>query len=348
MRKGARLNLILLIAGFGMARLAIADAAAMPPLFAGDEPLDVTLMLPFARLMRERMSRPVVQAVLIVSGAGGVAETLDVEVTTRGHDRLENCRLPPLRLNFKRRQVEGTVFAGQNKLKLVTPCRPNLAYRRYLELEHFAYRVYQQVSASGLRTRRMRMRYVDTEQHGRTREVPAFVIEHIDHLAGRLDMSAVELPLVAIADVDPRALTLMTVFQYMIGNTDWSATLPAVGASCCHNMDVLAPREGLKGLVLVPFDFDQAGIVGATYAAPHEGLGLRSVRERLYRGFCLGNPYIDEAIASFNAARGAIERVLAQELSSSARRVASDYLDESYEFVNSDRQRQIVDRCRGG
>lgn len=348
MRRGVRLNLILLLAGLGMARVAVADSAAVPPLFAAAEPLDVTLMLPFERLIRERLKRPVVQAVLVVSGASGPPETLDVEVTTRGHDRLENCRLPPLRLNFKRHQVEGTVFAGQNKLKLVTPCRPNSAYLRYLELEHFAYRVYQHVSTSALRTRRMRMRFVDTEQDGRTREVPAFFIEHIDHLAGRLGMSAVDLPLVAVADVDPRTLTLMTVFQFVIGNTDWSAIKPAEGESCCHNMAVLAPREGLKGLVLVPFDFDHAGIVGAKYAAPHEDLGLRSVRERLYRGFCLGNPYIDEAIARFNSARGVIEHVLAGELSSSARGVASDYIDKSYKILNSDRQRQLVDRCRGG
>ncbi|MFX3658057.1 MAG: hypothetical protein ACN6I7_02665 [bacterium] len=347
MRKGARFGLILLLSAIGAAGPAVAGPIARPPLFAGTEPLDITLTLPLQTLLRERMKRPTVEAVLVVTGADGAPVTLDVEVKTRGHDRLANCRIPPLRIDFKRRQVEGTVFAGQNKLKLVNPCRPHSAYLRYLELEYLAYRVFAHVTQSAFRTRRVLMRYMDSEGN-ETSKTPAFFIEHVDHLAGRNGLSAVELPAVAPVDFDPRALTVMTVFQFVIGNTDWSATLPAEGQACCHNMEVLAPQGRLNGLVPVPFDFDQAGIVAATYAAPHEDLGLRSVRQRLYRGFCLGNPYIDEVIGDFLAARPAIERVLSEELSPAARAVASDYLDGSYKILRSDRQRQIFGRCRGG
>ena len=91
-------------------------------------------------------------------------QRLDVEVTTRGRQRLETCAFPPLRLDFRRSQVTGTLFAGQNRLKLVTRCRDTRRSEEYLELEYFAYRAYEQVGAAAFRVRPSRMRYVDLER----------------------------------------------------------------------------------------------------------------------------------------------------------------------------------------
>ena len=36
----------------------------------------------------------------------------------------------------------------------------------------------------------------------------------------------------------------------------------------------------------IPYDFDMAGFVNAPYATFDESLGIRSVHERVYKGFC--------------------------------------------------------------
>ena len=63
----------------------------------------------------------------------------------------------------------------------------------------------------------------------------------------------------------------------MIGNTDFSALAQ-------HNIMLLRTPDGR--VTPLPYDFDFSGLVDADYAGPPPGLGLHSVRHRLYRGFC--------------------------------------------------------------
>jgi hypothetical protein len=73
----------------------------------------------------------------------GETQRLEVKIRTRGHFRREVCEQPPLQLNFKKSQVKGTLFAGQNKLKLVAPCKEGKRYQQYVILEYLAYKIYQ-------------------------------------------------------------------------------------------------------------------------------------------------------------------------------------------------------------
>ncbi len=93
------------------------------PLFASDEVIDITFEVPMNTLVNEAERLPVVEGVLHYTADDGQTVTLDLEMNTRGKSRLEYCRFPPLKINLKRKQTKGTLFAGQNKLKLVTRCR---------------------------------------------------------------------------------------------------------------------------------------------------------------------------------------------------------------------------------
>jgi hypothetical protein len=247
--------------------------------------------------------------------------------------------------------VADTAFAGQDRLKLVTQCRESESHARYLELEYFAYRMYEQVAEAAFQVRWSKVRYVDTERDDEERVAPAFFLEPIGIVAERLGLQAVAVPSLRLEQLDPRALARLALFQFMIGNTDWAVTQPTSGENaCCHNGDVLARPGNPGSVVIVPFDFDHAGIVDAAYAKPDERLGIRSVRERLYRGFCATNGYLDETIAAFNAARPAIEALLEERpLTPETRAAAASYLAESYDILNHEheKQRQIVERCLG-
>jgi len=328
-----------------------AHAQTNAPLFASDDAIEITLRAPIRVLVNRRARRPDVAGLISYEAQTGETIELDVEVTPRGVSRLELCRFPPLRLNLKRGQVAGTVFAGQNRIKLGTRCMDNDRYEQYMLLEYLAYRIYEQVTELSFKVRLATLRYVDIDRDDRVEVAPAFFIEHIDGLAERAGMRAIEQeggfkPV----DMAPEPLALYGLFQYMIGNTDWSAIRATEGRECCHNTDILGPREGTTGLIPVPYDFDQVGLVNTPYAEPGEGLRIRSVTDRLYRGLCSGNDYIETAIERFNAARSSIEALFETDrLQDEYRSDALDFLDGFYEIVNDPAQLQseIFERCRG-
>ena len=329
-------------------RVLDAQPVEVLPLFADDSIVELTLTIPLRTLVTRRSRRPEVTGTIGYDGPRGTPVTLDVEVRPRGHSRLELCSFPPLRLNLDREQVPGTLFEGQNRLKLVTLCRDTSSYADYLQLEYLIYRMYYSISEFAYNAKPVLMHYVDTERDGRVTTAPAFFIEDTDGLASRVGMMAVEVPEIEREALEPRALATLGLFQFMIGNTDWSVTSPARGEACCHNSDVLQDPNGQ--FVVVPYDFDQAGFINTSYALPNERLGIRSVRQRLYRGLCRTNEYLDDAIAEFNAARAGIESMIAgAPIDERSRKDAASYTTEFYEIINDPEKRQedIIEECRG-
>jgi hypothetical protein len=86
----------------------------------------------------------------------------------------------------------------------------------------------------------------------------------------------------------------MAIFNYMIGNTDWSVPI-------LHNCMVMSGLSiNNPGLgIIVPYDFDYSGLVNADYAVPFDGLGLNSVRERRYLGVCRSEDVFINALKEF-------------------------------------------------
>ena len=116
-----------------------------------------------------------------------------------------------------------------------------------------------------------------------------------------------DIQLQRTSGLDPAQLTVMTLFQYMIGNTDWSAVKGRPNDRCCHNV-ALFGQEGVALNTVVPFDFDQTGLVNPPYAAPPDpSLGIRRITDRRFRGICQHNDELAGAIAVFNQKRPELE-----------------------------------------
>jgi hypothetical protein len=92
-------------------------------------------------------------------------------------------------------------------------------------------------------------------------------------------------------------MNLISVYHYMIGNTDYSQIKGAAGGRCCHNHVLFGIENGR--IWSVPYDFDQAGLVDAPYAAPAPQFKLRSVEQRLYRGRCYNNENLDQTLDAY-------------------------------------------------
>ncbi len=262
------------------------DAAASPtPLFTTDEPLRLRLEAPFSKLFRGGSGEREFQGGRVVyTDASGREAAIDLGVRVRGRSRAANCSFKPLLLNFAADGLEGTVFAGQNKLKLVTHCDPGGVYEQYLWLEYSAYRVLNLLTDTSLRVRVVEATYYDSERKREIITKPGLLIEDEKRFAARQGLEVLPDPRIDRARYDQSALALVEVFEYFIGNTDWSAVAPPVDGDCCHNIVPFARADGK--LVPVPYDFDLSGIVNKPEALPAPELPIRKVRQRLYRGPC--------------------------------------------------------------
>jgi hypothetical protein len=321
------------------------SAAEGGSLFAGDEVFDLTVVAPFATLMRQSADAPDVAGRLeLADGA-----TIPMTCSKYGISRLRECDMAPLRITIEASEVDGTVFEGRTTLRLVTPCRLRGGYDEFTVLEYLVYRSYAVIADPALEVRLARVRFEESQKPEKVETGYAFFIEDIGRAAARRDQAWLDIESQGLADLDPAQLSLMTLFQYMVGNTDWSAVRGRPDDRCCHNVAVFGTENGGHNTV-VPFDFDQAGLVDAPYAAPDPGLGIRRVTDRVFRGLCEHNSGLSASIAVFNRKRSELDSLFNDDRLPypDARKRALKYIDEFYETINNPRklEKRILKSCR--
>ena len=325
------------------------DCRAGNPLFEDQTKLDVIIEMPMKTIVKDAEDRPEVPGVLRYTDAGSEV-VLDVTMSTRGHSRLEYCRFPPLSLNLKKKQVEGTLFEGQNKLKIVTQCRPSKIYKRYLFQEFGIYRGFNVLTDNSIRVRALSITFRDSEGRDEDDVQQAFFLESDKEVAERLAMEPIKAPTIYPAQLDSRHASIFSLYQYLIANTDWSMLKGPGSEPCCHNGKVIITPGTTNGWIVLPYDFDQAGLINTKYSVPADGLGIRSVKQWLFRGRCLNLEYLDESIVKFNELRPQIEEALNPPgIDQRSRKNALKYIDRFYDIVNDPkkRKREIEDDCLG-
>ncbi|NNF39269.1 MAG: hypothetical protein HKN71_11430 [Gemmatimonadetes bacterium] len=324
-----------------------AHAQDMPPLFAADDPIEITLLADFLQLERDRGEDPPERhAQVILTDRDGPVQAFDAQLRTRGNFRRSraNCLFPPLRLNLPRSAVEGSVFDGQDKLKIVGSCRPGRESYSILVLrEYLAYRILRLVTDRAFAVRLARITYRDTSGELDTWTDWGFLIEDDDALAARLGGAAFDLEgdeNLPARVFDPVSAARVAVFEYLIGNTDWSEVQG-------HNVQII---ESPIGAVAVPFDFDFSGLVDAPYASPDPEIGIRSVRERRYLGWCRPPGVAEAIVAEFRAAREATMALIDafEPLDEGEREGLRDYLLPFYEQIETDgaARAAFLDLCK--
>jgi hypothetical protein len=307
--------------------IAAAASAQSPPkpLFASNDMLRLTIRGPINQITRSDVeSRKPRDAELIVPGAA--PETLPIQLSPRGITRLkrEVCQFPPLRVRFLGTPGPGSIFTGQTQLKLVTHCRPATPFQQHLLLEYAAYRLYNQLTPASFRVRLATIDYVDQANRPITSRY-GFFIEDIDDVASRNAMRRANTPdRVPRAQLNPADGARVALFQYMIGNLDWSMRAGPAGEGCCHNSRLLARPAG-GPLTPVPYDFDYSGLVDAPYAVAPDGSS--GVRNRKYQGYCAHNSEALAMAAAVRAQRAPLMSVLNEvPLGETVRQKASSYL----------------------
>jgi hypothetical protein len=313
-------------------------------LFKEQEPLALTLTADFKAINKDRAPESTKRfpAVLSVPGEDGAAHDIAVKLGTRGHFRLmaRNCDFVPLRLELPK-ETAGTPFEGQTSLKLGTHCRGDKAYENYTLREYLTYRLYNILTPLSFRARLGRATYVDATTKKTIATRYSIFIEHENEVARRFGGRIVELPRIVFTNLDAPTLTRMMMFEYMIGNTDFSIW-------ALHNVRIVQDRA--RKLYPVPYDFDLSGFVHAPYASPDPRIGIRSVLDRLYRGPCRTTDEFEAVAASFRAKRPDMVALLdsMRDLEPDARSEAKDYLEGFFRSIEKPNaiKKQFVDGCK--
>ena len=265
-----------------------AGLAQQSSLFDSEEVFTLTLSGEIAKLLEDRSGEPE-YAPINVSYSTTNREKINIplRVRQRGNFRRlkENCSYPPLLLNFAKENTMNTIFQGQDKIKLVMPCRDD----KYVVQEYYVYKLYNLISPKSFKVRLIEVILDDPTLKKKDR-LPfyGFLLEEEEQMAERNDMIPIKRMLLKPEMMQREDFLNMAVFNYMIGNTDWSVQYR-------QNIKLIA-RDTLSLPTTVPYDFDHAGLVRAPYAKPAEELKLNSTRDRRYRGFCIKDMKAFEAV----------------------------------------------------
>jgi hypothetical protein len=297
-------------------------------LFESDEILSLSLKGNIRQLLNDRGEKPTYHPItLAYKNKDSNEVNLPVQIKARGHFRKlkENCKYPPLQINFPA-DVDrlSSVFKGQKKLKLVMPC----AGEDYIIREWLVYKIYNLITPKSFRARLVRIDLDDIKSKKQAAPFYGFLIEDEKHMAARNKAIAVEEKLRPEQTKQDVFLT-MAVFQFLIGNTDWSVQY-------LQNIKLLK-TDSFPQLITVPYDFDHCGIVNAPYAHPAEELLMKSVQERRYRGYCMTDLKVfEKPIALFNRLKIDIYNLFTKCSLLDAKNIRSitKYLDEFYATIN--------------
>ena len=319
------------------------------PLFQSNEILDVRIAAPMPTIIDERPIDEELPGKFQYTNSAGEVVEFDIKIRARGRFRLEkkNCRFPPLRLNFVKSQTKGTLFHEQDKVKLVTHCHNSSTYREVVLREYVAYRILNVMSDASFQVRLMRITYVDTNTNNENGPRFGFIIEHKDRLAKRLGLSVLDNSSVNAKSLNPEYANIVSLYHYLIGNTDFSSIRGAKADTCCHNHVLFGNDD--EPVWSVPYDFDQAGLVNAPHASPNPRFHLTNVKRRLYRGRCLHNDFVNATVASYQGKREEILQVLNEVLAASDKSInqMTSYIEKFYKILGSERKvnKELINDC---
>ncbi len=316
-----------------------------PPFFRSEAPLVVTLTTNIRQLRKEKGDKaPWHAATLTVSDAAGKAVTVSSAARTRGIWRLKNCDFPPTRLKFANKDTKGTIFHDLDEPKLVSYCRNSDIYEQYILQEFQLYRVYRLLTPLSHQVRLLQMTYLDSASAKVEAKRYGFMTEDPAQLAARFGGKMLKQLGAGADDLDPKHAAMAFVFEYMIGNTDFSF-------SGLHNTELVQIVTG--EILPVAYDFDYAGAVDASYATADPRMRSARVRDRQFRGFCSLKASYPAVLELFKAKKDAIYALYADEIgrlmTPRVVKATLGYFDDFYRDITTpkDFEKRVLGDCVG-
>jgi len=247
-------------------------------LFDTDEVIELNLRGDLKTIFKDRGDDSQYHSATLQYNADLNKVNIPIKIKTRGHFRKipYNCKYPPILLNFKKSSIpKSSFFAGQDKVKLVTPCQGE----KFVIYEYLVYKLYNLITPRSFKVRLVKIIFQDTVKNKSSIPYYGMLIEEEKQMAMRNQSSSLEKIGLRPEGTKKEDFLKMAVFEYMIGNTDWSVQFQ-------QNIKLIR-TDSTSLPIVIPYDFDHAGIVRAPYSSPAPELELSSTLQRRYRGYCI-------------------------------------------------------------
>ena len=274
--------------------------AVFASFFEAEDPMKITLTLDLKKYQKEKMKGEYMPAHFLYQLNDSVQLEKEIQLKARGKTRRSHCSLAPFWLDLRNADLKDEEQQDIHRIKIVSHCKNSKTYEEYVLKEYLCYKIYNIIAPISFRVRLVRMTYVDTGRENKLTEGWAFMIEPVEMLAQRFDAVEVKDEGLLSRSMRPMEMNMMALFQYMIGNPDYSVPHR-------HNVKILElAGPGPVGYSAVPYDFDYSGLVDAFYAVPAEPLDITTVKERYYLGPCRPDLDFNVAIGQLNLYRDKI------------------------------------------
>ena len=324
------------------------DKAKPAKLFATDAQLTLKLTGPWRDFVHTKSQKKPYPGTLEYVDESGAKHAVPVTFQPRGINRLKVCEVPPIKLIFDKQAVENTPFRGNKSLKLVTHCGNGDRWEQYAPREMLAYHIYNLVTERSFKVRAASVTYVDSAEHSSNGPRFGFLIEDDSDMAKRNDLKKLDMPKMRIEQLEPLEASRFSLFEYLIGNTDFAQLSGPSADRCCHN-SVLIGADPSK-VYSVPYDFDSSGLVDAHYAEPSPVLHITSNRERIFRGFCARNETLEAARGEFLRLQPQVLELARTDryLSAGSKQWVNEYLSKGFEVLRDDGKfaHDVTAKCR--
>lgn len=295
--------------------------------YAPDEMLKVEIQADLDSLIAGKFTENKYPGVFTIIRQDGEELQLPMKLTTRGRYRRKVCDFPPIKLDFDKDVLIERGLKKHDEYKLVSQCFDDLFSEDAVKREYLVYRLYEELTDKSFRVQLVKIKYRNAKGK-RLYTHFGFIIEDEKELAERLECELFEdlfnLPVDSLVQKD---LHRHDLFQYMIGNTDWSLPMS-------RNMKFLSP-EDKPYYSIVPYDFDFSGLVDAAYARPNIDLKQTSILERHYLGVAKSPEELKTTLAFFKTKKDALIRRIKQFkiLNSELRFKMVKYLESFYDSL---------------
>jgi hypothetical protein len=264
-----------------------------------------------------------------------------VEVQARGNARRKICAFPPVKIRFADALGMPDSLKGAEVVKIVSACNDEEQSEHLVLKEYLMYQLYQTLTEESFRTK---LAVIQFREKGR-RQIYAssygFFLENEATLAKRLNGNMYRPSVMSPKGIDSLTMDRVCLFEFMIGNTDWSVYN-------LHNIRALL-QNATRKVVAIPYDFDYAGAVDAPYAVPQKGLYIKTVQDRHYFGLCRDKVFAEKTFNVFLQKKAALLATVDnfEPLSTFERKKVRSYLNSFFDVLANPKQTrvQILEHC---
>lgn len=292
--------------------------------------IKVTLESNFAKLIDEKNEDKYQPAIFSFTDEDGTEFRKAVKIKARGRFRRKVCDFPPLKIKFREDDLTGEGLNPEHKTyKLVSHCMEEESESESVLKEYLAYKLFNELTPKSFRVKLLEITYLDADVSKKPMVRYAFLIENTKEMAMRLNGEEIEEYNVDLSVMESSDRQVLGMFQFMIGNTDWKPKM-------MHNIKIVKSARDNR-IMMIPYDFDFAGMVKTSYARPNPDYKQVSVEQRIFMDKVENLEHLEEMIRYFKKQKEPLFNVVKnlELLDKKSKREVMQYLKSFFNILNN-------------